>query len=393
MSIATSHDRRVFGLDLLRALSVLFVVYGHGYYLIKSEVDEGIYNIPVFDGVTAFFVLSGFLIGRILLRTIEREDFGGKILLEFWIRRWFRTIPNYIAVLLFLLLAFSLLDKPISENAIYYFAFSQNLYSRHPNFFPEAWSLAVEEWFYLLIPIPLYLASRWRSLSRRRLMLICIFAVILAVTAFRMYRAYKYGYANEAQWDANLRKQVLTRLDSLMIGVLGAYLSLYHSNAWRRIAGAAFAFGILLLVGDKVFLTIFQDMHGAHSPEMLYRNYLTLSVTPFAVLLLLPALSMWKKGGGALVSTVTFVSLTSYSMYLLNLTPVQGVILPIALDSIKLFCWTCSQSKALAYSLYWLFTVAGAFLLYKYFERPMTGLRDKRRARSTPPAVAFSPTE
>jgi len=69
--------------------------------------------------VTVFFVLSGFLIGRILLRTIDRQDFNGHLLAQFWVRR-----------------------------------------------FDEAWSLSIEEWFYLSIPIPLYLSTKLRPRVR-----------------------------------------------------------------------------------------------------------------------------------------------------------------------------------------------------------------------------------
>lgn len=363
-----SGDNRIFGLDLLRALAVLFVVYGHGYTLLV-DVAQYPYLAPYFDGVTMFFVLSGFLIGRILLRTVAKENFGGQTLTEFWIRRWFRTLPNYFLVLTALVVVVYVNDWPRPEGLIKYFFFSQNIVSPHPNFFPEAWSLAVEEWFYLVIPIPLYLSTKLRNIDRRRLMLLWITVTVLFVTAFRIYRAYRFGYSTVSQFDLEVRQQVLPRLDSLMFGVLGAYLSLYHPRLWHDLARVALVIGILLLVFDKAFYAI--------TRSLFYAKYFTLTLSAVGTLLLLPTLSSWRRTTGWFVSAVTFVSLTSYSMYLLNFTPVTGVILPAVMASLSRLCLGCSQNQWLQYTLYWIITVTASYLLYRYFERPMTALREK----------------
>ncbi|MBI2800953.1 MAG: acyltransferase [Gammaproteobacteria bacterium] len=258
-----SGENRVFGLDVLRAFAVLFVVWGHGVYLIGHSVSKSLYMLPVFDGVTIFFVLSGFLIGRILLRTVTKDEFDGRLLVEFWVRRWFRTLPNYFAVLIFLIISFDFLGLPKTANPAPYFFFLQNIVSPHPDFFSEAWSLAVEEWFYLVIPIPLYLSTRLRNINRHRLILFLIVAVIVLVTAFRLYRAHHFNYTTLEAWDGAQRKTVLTRLDSLMFGVFGAYLSLYRERFWRDFAGKGLVLGIALLLIDKFYLT--------HS--MFYVNY------------------------------------------------------------------------------------------------------------------------
>jgi peptidoglycan/LPS O-acetylase OafA/YrhL len=98
------------------------------------------------------------LIGRILLRTVAREDFGRRALTEFWVRRWFRTLPNYFFVFTVLFVAHSVLGET-PAHALRYLSFTQYLASPPPAFFGESWSLAIEEWFYLLVPIPLYVAA------------------------------------------------------------------------------------------------------------------------------------------------------------------------------------------------------------------------------------------
>jgi peptidoglycan/LPS O-acetylase OafA/YrhL len=104
-------------------------------------------------GVEIFFVLSGFLIGQILLRDFE-QGVNFKKLLHFWKRRWIRTIPVYYLVLF---LKF-VLAPAIGINIIWYFLFLQNnIYGI--DFFGVSWSLVIEEWFYLLIPFGLLISA------------------------------------------------------------------------------------------------------------------------------------------------------------------------------------------------------------------------------------------
>jgi peptidoglycan/LPS O-acetylase OafA/YrhL len=95
------YSNRVFGLDILRAAAILFVVIGHGSLLLSEELRV-LCNYFFFDRVSIFFVLSGFLIGGILIKLIEKNGFSLTILKSFWIRRWFRTLPNYFLILIVL---------------------------------------------------------------------------------------------------------------------------------------------------------------------------------------------------------------------------------------------------------------------------------------------------
>jgi len=377
-----SGTNRIFGLDLLRAFAVLFVVYGHGYNMLSEVIPKYPYLILFFDGVTMFFVLSGFLIGRILLRTVAKDDFSGQTLTQFWIRRWFRTLPNYFLVLTVLVVVFYVNDWPLPEGLIKYFFFAQSIAAPHPDFFPEAWSLAVEEWFYLVIPIPLYLSTKLRNIDKRRLMLLWIAATVLLVTAFRIYRAYRFNYSTVRELDLEVTQQVLPRFDSLMFGVLGAYVSLYHPHRWHGLARVALVAGICLLLFDKVFFAV--------TRSLFYAKYFTLTLSAVGTLLLLPTLSSWQRTTGWFVSAVTFVSLTSYSMYLLNFTPVSGIILPAAMSSLSRICLSCSQNEWLQYTAYWIITVSASYLLYRYFERPMTALREKWPAHGHGVVTAFA---
>lgn len=378
-SVSASRDR-IFGLDLLRTIAVLEVVYYHGTYL-KTTGDHWWYRafaqvgpnwIPV-DGVTWFFVLSGFLIGRILLNAVIGQEFGMRSVVEFWWRRWFRTLPNYFLVLAALVVVS--LQSPGTDPVWKYFLFSQNLAGWHPLFFPEAWSLAVEEWFYLLIPLVLFAATRLRYLDTQRRILICLIGIVVVEAAFRIWRVQTQGYMESRVWDLELRKQVVTRLDSLAFGVIGAYLSLFNPGLWRR-SGIAFATAMILLF-----------VHTRLDGLAFYDHYIELTLSPLVVLFMLPFLSTWH-ATGRFARAVTFISVISYSMYLLHLTAIQWTALPKLMAAMGQTCGACVTNPWVQYVLYWGITIGASWLLYRYFEKPTTALRDRWRFAAVRPSSA-----
>lgn len=377
---------RVFGLDLLRAVAILVVVYGHGLHFAAPDLPLDLLALPILDGVTLFFVLSGFLIGRILLKTINHEQFNGGMLLQFWIRRWFRTLPNYYFVLTLIILATLLTGDqtpPMPEHIAAYFLFSQNLAWPHPEFFGEAWSLAIEEWFYLTIPLPLLLVSKTRKIDLHRSMWFYIFAVILGTLLLRLYLVETRGFDSRHGWDYGLKMLVVTRMDSLMFGVLGAYLSLYHKDLWAR-AGHPLIFwsGVGLLVFDR-YMRLDAD-------NMAYLNYFALTVTPVATLLLLPKLSAWHTLPGPVGRAVTFISVISYSMYLINQALIAETLIPAIMPGLMHLLWRFGDHiHLIQFTLFWVLTLAGSAALYHFYEKPMTHLRDRFGKGHRTPAHAF----
>src|ERR1700712_2974111 len=91
------YANRNFGLDLARALAITMVFLSHG---VSALETLGV-------GVDLFFLLSGFLIGRIYLRSqADAHDKPGTFTLwGFWSARWFRTLPPYLAALAFYVIA------------------------------------------------------------------------------------------------------------------------------------------------------------------------------------------------------------------------------------------------------------------------------------------------
>ena len=154
---------RIYGLDLLRASAIVFVMISHGDIYSHHILDERYCRYLMWDGVGLFFVLSGFLIGSILINTVLLAEFSFKTLVQFWLQRWFRTLPLYYLVLTVLVLLYFISHHILPPNVLAYYTFSQCFAWPHPLFFGEAWSLAVEEWFYILFPLGVFVFLRLRG--------------------------------------------------------------------------------------------------------------------------------------------------------------------------------------------------------------------------------------
>lgn len=366
-------EKRIYGLDILRAIAILFVVFEHGGNFLPTKI-KSFYRIFIFDGVSIFFVLSGFLIGKILINNFKKDNLTKTVLLNFWIRRWFRTLPNYFLILFILaILNFLFTSNFEFKNLNLYLIFSQNLFTKHPYFFPEAWSLSIEEWFYILIPICFYFLIRFIKLSPKKSILLISLSIIILVTFYRYYIFSNYQINNFGHWDLLLRKQVSTRLDSIIYGVIGAYFYIYHfNNIWKKYKIQFLFIGLFLFVITK--LLGFLDLKPITG---LYNCVFSFSTTAIATLMIIPFLSQKKNGKGFSYKFITTISLISYSIYLLHLSIIQFWI-------INKIDWCIFELNStilmfIKYSLFWFLTMVFSILLYKYFEVPMMNLRNKSK--------------
>ncbi|HYG49861.1 MAG TPA: acyltransferase [Flavobacteriales bacterium] len=365
------HGSRVYGLDILRAFAVLFVVYIHGYYTVQGIVPKYSYMLPAVDGVNIFFVLSGFLIGGILIKLINsKENFTFPDLFNFWIRRWFRTLPNYFFILCILLLIFYFKHNDFPEKAARYFVFLQNFNWPQPTFYSESWSLSVEEWFYLVIPLGFYGIIKIKNVEKRKLILFWIIAVLVVFTAYRCFKTYYYGFTDINSWALNIRRCVVTRLDSIMMGVLCAYIYFYHEKFWYRNKNLRCTVGIFLLIYPKIHAYFFPG-------DAVFLYYFYLTVVSLGTALILPKLTSIRTGSGIMFKIFTFVSLVSYSAYLVNLSLVQENIMPLLQSKIAFMSIKSAYVILFNYAVYWFITFGLAYLIYRFFEKPVMKLRDK----------------
>jgi peptidoglycan/LPS O-acetylase OafA/YrhL len=179
--MSTSYIKK---LDYLRAISIFIVLLSHWIHDCKVEELAILDNRGVY-GVNLFFVISGFLITRNLLFSIKKHSFG-KTLKNFFIKRFLRLIPVYYLLLLTLFLLQYFLDFWVVndyKDYLWFVFYIPNFYIyfygwNYPSI-NQAWSLGVEEQFYLIWPFIVYY-------FRKHLMLVFVI-LILSGFVFTFY--------------------------------------------------------------------------------------------------------------------------------------------------------------------------------------------------------------
>jgi len=354
-------ESRNFGLDLLRFFAIVFVLINHGVYQLPTDLRV-INQYFYLDGVLLFFVLSGFLIGGIFIKFYQKKNLKNNIL-NFWIRRWMRTIPAYFFVLTIVCALHFLIFKELNIiKTLKHFLFIQNFTKFEPYLYPEAWSLSIEEWFYLLLPlVTLLLFSIFKNRKKAFLYVILIF--IIVIPFLRLYKFNYHPVTNTiSQWDETFRSVTILRLDSIMFGVLAAYMKSYFETIFFRSKNIKFVIGVILLIILRIL--DFSDNYSS-----LFQCVFSFTFNSFAVFLLLPFLFCMKIPKSVIVlKTVTFISLISYSLYLVNSTLLQGLFLNYV---------HFKKELLINYVLYWILSFLSATLIYKFVELPFMKIRDK----------------
>ncbi len=214
--------RRIPELDGLRGLAILLVLVGH--YLVNithtAPGSVAAYTLALgrlsWSGVDLFFVLSGFLIGGILLDARDSERY----FFTFYVRRFFRIIPLYV-VLIIVFLAFRFIDSEwLFGKALplwSYFTFTQNFQSAlrgtlGANWLGVTWSLAVEEQFYLTLPLIIRCV--------RSHLLYVLIGIVVGATILRTILFFNLPHGGIAAYSL-----MPCRADALMLGVLLALLA------------------------------------------------------------------------------------------------------------------------------------------------------------------------
>jgi peptidoglycan/LPS O-acetylase OafA/YrhL len=159
------------GLYGLRAISILLVLFFHFDFGFPSVPDSLQWAKPFFDllhdgqmGVNIFFVISGFLITSLMLQ--EEAAYGKVSLKDFYLRRTLRIFPAYY----FLLLLYAVLQYNGIIHLEPYPWITAITYTKYLNWYyewytPHAWSLSMEEQFYLVWPVIFTYAPRFRTIT------------------------------------------------------------------------------------------------------------------------------------------------------------------------------------------------------------------------------------
>lgn len=153
-------SKRIPSLDGLRAISILLVILGHLGGTRHFPATLGPVTHLADFGVRVFFVISGYLITHLLLK--EQARTGGISLTEFYRRRAFRILPPaYLYMTVVLVAEWHMFTR---QNILTAYAYLSNYFvASTPWPLGHLWSLSVEEQFYLLWPLAVVLAFRFRQ--------------------------------------------------------------------------------------------------------------------------------------------------------------------------------------------------------------------------------------
>jgi peptidoglycan/LPS O-acetylase OafA/YrhL len=371
-------------------MAILMVVVAHSFCLLQrmtgvrylgkaiTLIDRYIINLgPI--GVELFFVLSGFLIGGILVKLFDRGDFSFATVRQFWIRRWFRTLPAYWLILTVNILIYVFVKgNSLPTDKLLGYVFLQNLwYPDLLNIFPEGWSLAVEEWFYLTLPVVMLAAATLAKPARKEVFLLRVFAGYLIVfTVLRIVNA--LHPINGIDPDEGIRKVVIFRLDAVMYGVIFACLNYYKPRMLDRVRKPLFRLSIICAAVLYFFVVRYELAYRAQVNETFRfcSNAFLYTLIPLIFSLSLPYASVVTQLGSRLLSRVVgHISKISYSMYLVHFSLFVPALYAIRISS--------AAVGILWYLAYWLLVVVLSSLLYRFFEAPVMQLRERFTSRQS----------
>jgi peptidoglycan/LPS O-acetylase OafA/YrhL len=334
---------RIAALDLLRGLAAIAVASAH-FFLYAGIAPTAAETISIM-AVEVFFALSGYVLAPQILRVVANRstaDLG-----IFLARRWMRTVPAFLLALSFSWVIFS---RSNAVDLARYALYVQNLTapSVAHDYFAVAWSLAVEEWFYLVFPAFLLAAAfitgkPWQS----------------ALGFITMVALARFSFAPSTNWDEAVRRVTVFRIDAIAWGFLFFIVSTqFRMMSMPRtaaivvtITGVVFTIATYSIVGHQVevYTPLFPFLAAAFSVSAVW----------FATTMTLPR---WLSIAAAMLGR------TSYSIYLFH-----SIILAIVFAMVP--------SSGLRAVCYGVATIAIAALVARFVEQPFLDARPDYREK------------
>jgi peptidoglycan/LPS O-acetylase OafA/YrhL len=373
-------SRRIRELDGLRGIAILIVVVWHYFYFYPApghhpaSMLRSIYLrfeqciATGWTGVDLFFVLSGFLIGGILLDAKGSPDYFK----TFYARRFYRIIPLYY-VWIAGYIASILLFRVVPGWNVYasgelgfwpilsHFLFIQNLgfisYTGISGvWFISTWSLAVEEQFYLIAPVVIRICSR-------RILPALLCSVVIAAPLFRLF---VHNYWHPVMTLDAAYILMPCRADGLSIGVLAAYF--WRSESFRGFfsqhIGVLYGSCGLFLIGVAALNFLSPDQH---SIAMISLGYTWFALFYVQILLLALIHPAGPVGIVARIKFLRYLGGISYCVYI-----VHQAALPVAGKLLHLLpMFSPSLQAAIAPFLAIGICLGIAILSWRYFESRM----------------------
>jgi peptidoglycan/LPS O-acetylase OafA/YrhL len=363
-------------LDGLRAIAILLVLFFHSSATVPLAWFRKIGTIG-WTGVDLFFVLSGFLIGGMLLDQRTAVNYYQ----VFYLRRFFRIVPLYAVLVLpgLVVLGFglqkhfaghSLADLP--SGGIWFCPFFLQNISESlglgflPKYLVPTWSIATEEQFYLLLPFVI------RYVNPPRLLKILLPA-IMAAPLLRGGLLWAFGAkAGVACYDL-----LPCRWDAFLLGVVGAYA--FRSPRFRiwLAGGLRWLHLCWWLSGGVSAVLLFYNDNNRLAPEMSFVGYTIIDVFFTCTLVLAVMNPRGRLRRGLQLPVFGPIAAISYGLYMIH-SPMLAMVEPLfhrAHITYPPISWTATLVIAISVAL----AAVVAAMSWKFFESPLiqTGHRHR----------------
>jgi peptidoglycan/LPS O-acetylase OafA/YrhL len=364
---------RLKALDGLRAISVAGVFFTGYHWMLPFG----------WIGVLVFYVLSGYLITHILLGEREHArseasaaaapSWKNNFFARFYYRRTLRIFPLYFAYLLVLELSYWLASAPPDWPQVRPYAF---LYAINVGMmtgvvltreaYGHLWTLSVEEQFYIVWPLVVWLVSR-TALTR-------IAAAIFLLGPLTRYASVLVGLNLDKVYVSSF-----SHLDAFAIGALLACVGEARLAERRVLPLALGAAGIALLLGAFVLKTEGLALRTLGYPEGLKHGWAW--IWGYSVLNTVSALFVWAALRGELPRLGTpwlaYLGKISYGIYLVQ-RPIKGVYMELFEPRVLAVLPSQKLGLAVGAALCIAVSIAIAALSYRFFELPLLRFRDAR---------------
>jgi peptidoglycan/LPS O-acetylase OafA/YrhL len=372
---SNTSNKKIFGLDFLRAIAIVLVFLWHFRRYGSPDWLAGISKFS-WTGVDLFFVLSGYLIGGQLFNKIAADR--PVSVYEFYFKRFFRIIPAYLVVLIFYFSIPAFHERDAISPVWKFLTFTMNFGLDYQNAgsFSHAWSLCIEEQFYLIFPILVVLLSKIKLGNKVSLILLglFVFSFIVRIYSWLTFVSPIYGDQENMSLIGNTYSMYIyyptyNRLDGLLVGVFIALLLAFKPAIKEKInskGNLLFCIGLVILT-----ITYFLSVEQFSLTTATFSYPLVSIGYGFLVLAVLCPSCFVNRFN---LKVFTILATLSYSIYLTH-----KQLNHITQDLLTEY----DLNKNLLILICFSVSLIGGFLLHLTIEKPFLWLRDKLLRRKS----------
>jgi peptidoglycan/LPS O-acetylase OafA/YrhL len=346
-------------LDSLRGIAILLVLFRHYHF-------SFLMNMVGWIGVDLFFVLSGFLVSGLLFKEFQTR--GSVDPKHFLIRRSFKIYPTFYVFLILTLGGYVVLkavghEHPLELYKLIYEAlFIQNYF---PAVWGHTWSLAVEEHFYILLAIIIFLLVKKDKLSNSSLIITGIVTVLILVL---FMRAITWQFNPNFSFHTHMYATHL-RIDSLLFGVFISYLFQFHHHVFNSLARTYWKPALIvsmLLLSAPFIWAINSIWMGTIGLTALYLGFGLILWLGVAFEAEIKSVRFFKFVFG----WISFIGFYSYSIYVFH-TMIAAFLMPLIEKLLPAF------DVKILFLVYGILCITVGVVMSRLIEMPFLAIRDR----------------